>query len=336
MKENIEDYRKDGIINLDAYFANNPSFFAYPYYIDGYDEDNFWALIKKGGKEKYVYVKPRICKEENTKYNSYCEMIYSELLKQVGLDTASIDIATYDKNDTTISENVLDDYPDSLFMINGSELLDGKRYFNTKISELDDLIDEIHNYSRLEYIDKEQEEKVIEDIRKVCIADIFTLTTNRAPHDFDFIVGKDKDSKEIFKLAPLCHNTYSLGSNFSEEEMYDMLDDENMLADRVELCYSDTGVPENKRDLDYPYWEDTLYYLIEESPNMLQFARNCATQMDLSKAIEQVESKTGNKIPIDYKEFMYEVWNNRLQSICECIELDYYKLIDKEIEVEEI
>jgi hypothetical protein len=58
--------------------------------------------------------------------------------------------------------------------------------------------------------------------------------------------------------------------------------------------------------------------------------------MDLSKAIEQVELKTGNKIPIDYKEFMYEVWNNRLQNICECIDLDYYKLIDKEIEVEEI
>ena len=90
-----------------------------------------------------------------------------------------------------------------------------------------------------------------------------------------------------------------------------MLNDEDMLADRVELCYSDTGVPESKRDLNYPYWEDTLYYLIEE--------------------------KIGVKIPIEYKEFMYEIWSNRLQNICECIDIDYYKIIDKEnIEMEEI
>ena len=337
MKDNIEDYRKNGFIQLDQYFQNNPSYFTYPYYIDGYDEDNFWALVKKGGKEKYIYVKPRINKEENTKYNTYSELVYSELLKQVGIDTASFDIAKFEGNDSTISPNILDDYSENLFIINGSELLDGKRYFNTKISELDDLIDEIHNYARAEFIDKEQEEKAIEDIKKVCIADIFTLTTDRSPHDFDFIVGKDECGKEILKLAPLCHNTYALGSNFSEEEIYDMLNDEDMLADRVELCYSDTGVPESKRDLNYPYWEDTLYYLIEENKNMLDFARNCAIQMDLSKAINNVEEKIEVKIPIEYKEFMYEIWSNRLQNICECIDIDYYKIIDKEnIEMEEI
>ena len=33
MKENIEDYTRDGIINLDEYFLNNPSQFTYPYFI---------------------------------------------------------------------------------------------------------------------------------------------------------------------------------------------------------------------------------------------------------------------------------------------------------------
>ena len=59
MKENIEDYRKNGQINLDEYFRNNPSSYTYPYYIDGYDELSFWAQVRKGDKEKYIYIKPR-------------------------------------------------------------------------------------------------------------------------------------------------------------------------------------------------------------------------------------------------------------------------------------
>ena len=59
--------------------------------------------------------------------------------------------------------------------------------------------------------------------------------------------------------------------------------------------------------------------------------------MDISKAIYAVEEKIKSRIPIEYKEFMYEIFNNRLQNICECIDIDYYELIDeKEIEREEI
>lgn len=337
MKENIEDYRKNGQINLDEYFRNNPSSFTYPYYIDGYDELNFWAQVRKGDKEKYIYIKPRDEYDENPNYNVYAELVYEELIKQVGIKSASLDLGKYNGMDATFSDNILDNYNKDIFLINGSELIEGKRYLSTEESSLDDLFDAIEDYCRVEYLEKKVSNECIEDIEKICIADIFTLSTNRKATDYDFLAGKDKDGNEIFKVAPNCHNTYPLGSNSSIDDMYDMLENEDMLADRVDTFYTDSGVPENKRNIEYPYWEDSLYYLIEENPNMLNFARKCAKNMDISKAIYAVEEKIKSRIPIEYKEFMYEIFNNRLQNICECIDIDYYELIDeKEIEREEI
>ena len=264
MKENIEDYRKNGQINLDEYFRNNPSSFTYPYYIDGYDELNFWAQVRKGDKEKYIYIKPRDEYDENPNYNVYAELVYEELIKQVGIKSASYDIAKYKGMDATISDNILDNYDSDIFLINGSELVEGKRYQSGTESSLDDLFDAIEEYSRAEYLEREVSNECIEDIEKICIADIFTLSTDRKATDYDFLAGKDKDGNEIFKVAPNCHNTYPLGSNSSLDDMYDMLENEDMLADRVDTFYTDSGVPENKRNIDYPYWEDTLYYIIEE------------------------------------------------------------------------
>lgn len=337
MKENIDFYRKDGVINLDKYFLDNPSSFTYPYYIDGYDELNFWALVKKEGKEKYIYVKPRNDAEDNPAYNTYAELVYEELLKQVGIKTADFDLASYDGMNATISDNILEKYSKDNFLINGSELLEGKRYLPNTENDLDSLFDAIEDYCRAEYLDKDIRNKCIEDIEKICIADIFTLSTNRKVTDYDFVAGKDKYGNEVFNLAPNCHNTYPLGSNTSLEDMYDMLENEDMLADRTQTYYTDSGVPQSKRNIDYPYWEDTLYYLIEENPNMLQFTRDCAQKMNIEDAIGKVEKKIESKIPIEYKEFMYEIFGNRLQNICECIDIDYYELIDqKEIEREEI
>jgi len=337
MKENIEDYRKDGLINLDEYFSNNPSSFVYPYYIDGYDKMNFWALLGKEDDEKYVYVKPRQLDEENSNYNIYAELIYEELLNQIGIKTANFDLAKYEGKDATISENILDGYNKNQFLINGCELLDGKSYFSNDEFEIEDLFDAIHDYCKAEYIDENMENKCITDIQKACIADIFTLSTDRKATDFDFIVGSDKNGKEVIELAPLCHNTYPLGSNYTLDEMYDMLDNDDMLSDMANLCYYDAGVPQIKRNTAYPYWEDTLYYLIEENDSLLDFAQKCAKKMDINLAIDNVEKKINNNIPIEYKEFMSEMWNNRLQNICECLDIDYYKLLDeKENEMEEI
>ena len=69
MNENIEEYRKDGIIDLDKYLLSNPSEKAYPYFIDGYEENNFWLKVKRGGEEKYIYVKPAKNEYLDNNYN---------------------------------------------------------------------------------------------------------------------------------------------------------------------------------------------------------------------------------------------------------------------------
>ena len=51
MKENIEDYTRDGIINLDEYFLNNPSQFTYPYFI----EETFGQKLE-GRIQKNLYM----------------------------------------------------------------------------------------------------------------------------------------------------------------------------------------------------------------------------------------------------------------------------------------
>ncbi len=340
MKENIEDYRKDGFINLDEYFRNNPSSFTYPYYIDGYDECNFWTRVRREDDEEFIYVKPRKNDYTNNKFNVYSELVYKELLKQVGIKTADLDLALYDGDYATISPNVLKMYPENEFIINGSELLESRKYANmSKEYDIEDLYDAIDEYCRCEYLDKDTMNKCIKDIQKVAIADIFTLSTDRNSNDYDFIVGTNDKGEEVLELAPLCHNTYALGSIYSDDEIYEMLDNQEMLNDRIDSCYFDAGVPEYKRDYNYSYWEDTLYYLIDEDIDNLAFARSCATEMDINKAIRNVENSIGSTIPSQYKLFMNQIWNNRLKSICECIGIDYYRLIDskeQEYEREEI
>ena len=340
MNENIENFRKDGIIDLDKYLNKNPSEKTYPYYIDGYEDNNFWLKVKEGGKEKYIYVKPVKNEYLDNNYNVYSELLYEELMKQVGIKTVSSNIAKYDNKLALISDNIISDYSYNQFIINGNELLECKKYLTSEEEyNIEDLFEAVHEYCRSEVIDKREEKECIKDIEKVCIADIFTLSTDRKVSDFDFIVGNNENDEQSIELAPLSHNTYSLGSNFNTDEIYDMLDDDDMLADRMNLCYFDAGVPDYKREYEYPYWEDTLYYLIDKDEENLNFARECANNMNIDEAIKCVEKKIDAKIPFEYKEFVRVIWDNRLQNICECLGIDYLKLMDNkyyEKEMEEV
>lgn len=340
MKENLEDYRKDGVINLDEYFLNNPSGFTYPYYIEGYDEQNFWAKVRKEDEDRFIYVKPRESKYMDNDYNVYSELLYEELMKQVGVKCVDFDIARYDGNLATISDNILKDYSYDEFIINGEELIENKKYPVMEDEyNIEDLLDSVNEYCIEENLDEEIRDNCIRDIHKACIADIFALSTDRKPTDFDFIVGKDIEGKNVIELAPLCHNTFCLGSNFEKDEIYEMLENDDMLADKVSLCYFDAGIPEYKREYDYPYWQDSLYYYIGENEENLAFAKECANKMNIDKAIKEVERKIDNSIPEEYKDFVRIAWDNRLQNICECMGLDYYKVMDEkyyEQEMEEI
>ena len=110
MNENIENFRKDGIIDLDKYLNKNPSEKTYPYYIDGYEDNNFWLKVKEGGEEKYIYVKPVKNEYLDNNYNVYSELLYEELMKQVGIKTVSSNIAKYDNKLALISDNIISDY----------------------------------------------------------------------------------------------------------------------------------------------------------------------------------------------------------------------------------
>lgn len=339
MKENIEDYRKNGYINLDEYLINNPEGFTYPYYIDGYDEKNFWTKVASKDKEKFIYVKPREKDYLNNEYNVYSELLYEELMKQVGIKNVSFDMAKYDGSMATISENMLNEYSNNQFIINGSELLASKTYRTEDEYNIEDLFDSIHEYCNAEYLEEDVEEKCISDIQKVCIADIFLLSTDRKATDFDFIAGIDKKDEEDLVLAPLCHNTYALGSNFSKDEIIEMLDDYDMMSERINLCYFDAGIPEYKRDYDYPYWEDSLYYFVDEDEKNLDFAEECAKKLNIDDAITKVERRINTKIPEEYKEFVRTAFDTRLRNICQSLNLDYYKIMDNkyyEYEMEEI
>ena len=339
MKENIEDYRKNGYINLDEYLINNPEGFTYPYYIDGYDEKNFWTKVASKDKEKFIYVKPREKDYLNNEYNVYSELLYEELMKQVGIKNVSFDMAQYDGSMATISENMLNEYSNNQFIINGSELLASKTYRTEDEYNIEDLFDSIHEYCNAEYLEEDVEEKCISDIQKVCIADIFLLSTDRKATDFDFIAGIDKKDEKDLVLAPLCHNTYALGSNFSKDEIIEMLDDYDMMSERINLCYFDAGIPEYKRDYDYPYWEDSLYYFVDEDEKNLDFAEECAKKLNIDDAITKVERRINTKIPEEYKEFVRTAFDTRLRNICQSLNLDYYKIMDNkyyEYEMEEI
>lgn len=339
MKENINDYRKNGIIDLDEYLSNNPEISNFPYYLYGYDQKNFWTVVGKEDGDKSIYVKPRDYDYIDNEYNMYSELLYAELMRQVGINTANLDIAMYNGHPTTISENINESLSLDNFIIAGDELIGQKYYDITNNNSIEDLYDSIHEYCTMTCVPKEKEEKCIEDIKKVCIADIFTLSSSRTPQDLDFIAGMDENGNECLELAPLCTNTYALCSNLTKDEMIEMLEDDEILEERVDLCYTDTGVPEYKRDYNFPYWEDSLLYFVEESEENLEFAKKCAEKMNIDEAIKNVERKIGDKIPSYYADFARVIFDARTRQICSSLDLDYYKLMDNkylEYEMEEI
>ncbi len=328
MKENIEDYKKDGFIDLDEYLKNNPEGITYPYYLNGYGKKNFWTRVGKDDEEKFIYVKPKNTEFLNDEYSAYAELIYAELLKQVGIETVDYDVAKYDGNYATISENMLDNYSKNQFLISGDELIYNRKYGVQEENNIEDLFDAIHEYCIAQNLSKDIEDKCISDIQKQCIADIFTLSTDRSPTDFDFVAGRDKDDEEQFFLAPSCHNTYALGSTFSKDEIIEMLEDYDNLSKRIDLCYIDAGVPEYKRDYDCAYWEDSLYYFIDEDEENLEFAKKCAERLNIDNAIKNVEKKIKSRIPEEYKLFMRQALESRLREICKVLSIDYYRVLD--------
>ena len=73
-------------------------------------------------------------------------------------------------------------------------------------------------------------------------------------------------------------------------------------------------------------------YVVEE------FAKYCAERMNIDEAILKVEEKTKSKIHQEYKEFVRASFDQRFRALCDCLDLDYYKLMDEkyyEYEMEE-
>jgi len=330
MKENIENFRESGFLNLDEYLKRNPENFVYPYYLEGYNGDNFWTRIRKEDEEKFVYVKPRELHLEN-EYNTYAELIQEEVLKQVGIKTAHYDLAKYNNNVATISDNALGDYDKELFLLNSSELLSRSSYISDDTNDIENIFRVIHEYCESEGLGQEIEEKCKKDIANICVANTFLMSTNQTLDDFDFVVGMDKNGEEKMLVSPVCHNSYCLGSNFTKNDIEEMLENSEIMKERIDLCYTDVGISEELRDTSYPYWEDSLYYMIEEDEDVLEFATYCANKINIDDAINKVEERIEADIPKEYKDFVRVSFYERLDKICSSLNLDYYTIMDNKI-----
>lgn len=335
MKENILDYKRYGYIDLDEYLENNPDCRMFPEYIDGFSSMNFWTKVRKEDEEKYMYVKPRYYDEPEGEYDVYAEMIYAEMLKQVGLETADYDLAMYDGVYATVSDNIVENYDENQFLITGDDLLASKVYFMDEAPNIEDLYDAIYRYCDAEQIDEKQAYDCVLDMQKQAIADIFTLSTNRDATDFDFIAGLNEEGKEGITLAPSCHNTHALGSNFTYDDIEEMMLSPELLSERSDLCYIDAGIPDFKRNYEYPVWQDSLYYLIDEDESNFEFAQKCVTDMDIDKAIYNVEEKIDCPIPEEFKFFMRMLTTQRLKDICRSLDIDYSTIEENKMKIVE-
>ena len=117
-----------------------------------------------------------------------------------------------------------------------------------------------------------------------------------------------------------------------------MLDNCEDMEQRLDLCYTDLGIPNEKIDDNYLYWEDSLYYFIDKDEELEEFAKYCAQRLNIDEAILNVEQKTQSKIPEEYKEFVRASFDQRFRALCDCLNLDYYELMDEkyyEYEMEE-
>ncbi len=287
--EELENYRdKEGYINLDEL---NLEFTEESREKIG-NENRIKNWVDFSGVEALIRGE---CKIDNKRNGGiYSELIVEELAKQAGLETAYYDLVKVKGEYGVLSKNILTHDNDDLITL---QSLIGNTKFNEEYPEITDYIeveDKLYKSLKFEELEKDNIRKIMNDFRKQSAFFIMICSIDMHPENISLITYINPETKQKKqKLAPIYDTESSL-----------MLDIELNILERIQKNGLGLQRNVNMQDpkiavLEGEYselWKNTLDTLLEDD-EVYDFVMDCYDNLNIHKAIQNVEKKIKAPLP---------------------------------------
>lgn len=290
--EELEKYRNtDGYINMDLFEKEN-TFIKMPEVCGSQNREKFWIPFENGN----IMIRTSNLDKENVEYTNYAELIFEELAKQVDMPCAHYDLITYKGEKGVYTKNVLEKQFETL--IHAKSLLEQTETQDNYdlTSSIDDVFKSYEIFAKYDDISKGQIGQLCKDTAKMAIFDTYLMSTDRHPENFGTIFYSNGSEKSI-RLSPMFDNECSLMLDKPMNEIDEMMGDYMSLKTKVSLQNQFIVIPESERDESYWDWQDTLYYLCDESEFCMEFAEKCSSKLNIKQAMEDVEKRIQAPLP---------------------------------------
>lgn len=330
--DELANYRKDGYINLNCVINKN----ELEREVRGNDARNKNWFNLNDGRGMFK------ANEPEHDYSHYSELICSELAKQIGVEVAEYDIATFDGEKGVITKDMCKEGEEllSIHDLIGLNPNDNPNYPDSV--DIEWVFDALERKFEKDGYDSHDIDKCMLDLRKQLLFDIFVMENDRHTGNVSFIVGNNGENKPSIRLSPKYDTEEALVLYSDKEHMKKIYTDILLTSDvtniqEPKMCV----IPEDKtieesKDLgvlslieklqasvntkDYysteseEIWKTTLDYLAEDD-RAFEFVETHLTKMNIDEAIKSVESKINSQIPEDIKKMAIACFNERKAAV---------------------
>lgn len=309
--EELENYRdKEGYINLDEL---NIEFTEESREKIG-NENRIKNWVDFSGVEALIKGE---CKIDNKRNGGiYSELIVEELAKQAGLEAAYYDLVKVKGEYGVLSKNILTHDNDDLITL---QSLIGNTKFNEEYPEITDYIeveDKLYKSLKFEELEKDNIREIMKDFRKQSAFFIMICSIDMHPENISLITYINPETKQKKqRVAPIYDTEASL-----------MLDIDLNILERIQKNGLGLQRNVNMQDpkiavLEGEYsslWKNTLDTLIEDD-EIYDFVMDCYDNLNIHKAIQNVEKKIKAPLPQVVKTIATYVYEFRKKEIGQII-----------------
>lgn len=321
----LENYRKnDGYINIDE-----TGFVARPEDREirgSIEREKDWMSLEGTN----VLLRTELFKDdEEKKFCTYAELIFEELAKQVDFPCAHYDLIEYKSKKGVLSRDVRNGANEEFYTLadiigNPNEDLGS----SSVPTNFEDVILGIKELLKKNELYKEDVLELSKDFAKMLILDTFCMSTDRHIENCGVIIEPSESGKKHIRFAPVFDNECSLMLDIPIYELEELSKSDVRLNRRQDVQEPLIALSEENSYDDMSSWQNMIEFLSEKD-EFLDFATLCSEKLDISKAIEEVEHRTGAKIPTLAKDIATRSFEMRKDAIREAL------LLDLNIEMEE-
>ncbi len=339
--QELEKYRnKNGFINMDDFFKENHMSVEREV-VGTVDRVKDWVTFSDGTRI-LLKTEPEISIEDGQQYGLvYADLIYNKLANQVGFDTAQTDLIIYNGKKGIYSKDVREKNT-SLKSLR-DYIGDDKSYSEgfEDITDIEFVHDELFEALKKSGISNGEIREVINSLNKLFTLDIFCMSTDNHTENIGFLEGIDSEGNKTIKLSKIFDRENSLAIDISFSNMEKITQNIAKVADMVRVqdpriaVIIEDDIPANngldsflsmlknqvKSNVKESTWEMTLDYL-EDYPQIHDFIISKCMNLDISKAIKDVEKDIKAPLPKCVKDMASKTFEERKEQISYYLGLD--------------